>query len=211
MDTVLFLILGIVLGAALPWPNNAYGRSRHHRLTDKQPPAYETKAFDHEALQKKLKAPDVRPTLEASQKATVKLCDDNSDFAALKREFEERWIARHKLHNAESQQEEGDDNGAGDSEKALILEAPDVEPDQRTATVASFILGFCGDYVRQHEIGDLKEMEQAMRSAISRRFPNLTAMDVRKAAALAETVARANRGQTALSAPPAKQYQAAGR
>jgi hypothetical protein len=42
-----------------------------------------------------------------------------------------------------------------------------------------------------------------MRSAISRRFPNLTAMDVRKAAALAETVARANRGQTALGAPQA--------
>jgi hypothetical protein len=36
--------------------------------------------------------------------------------------------------------------------------------------------GFCGDYVRQHEIGDLKEMEHAMRSAISRRFPNLTAI-----------------------------------
>jgi hypothetical protein len=197
MDTVLFLILVIVLGAALPWPNSAYGRSRHHRLTDKQPPAYETKVFDHEALQKaavklvKLKAPDVRPTPEASQKATLKLCDGNSDFA-LKREFEERWIA-------ESQQEEGNDNGAEDSEKELILEAPDAEPDQRTATVASFILGFCGGYVRQNEVGDFKEMECAMRSAISRRFPNLTAMDVRKAAALAETVARANRGQTALN------------
>ena len=31
MDAVLFLILVIVLGAALPWPNSAYGRSRHHR------------------------------------------------------------------------------------------------------------------------------------------------------------------------------------
>jgi hypothetical protein len=203
MDTVLFLILVIVLGAALPWPNSAYGRSRHHRQTDKQPPAYETKAFDHEALQKKLKAPDVRPTLEASQKATVKLCDDNSDFA-LKREFEERWIA-------EAQQEEGDDNGAGGSEKALILEAPDVEPDQRTATVANFMITFCGEYVKRYPIRGLEESVRAMRKAIDLRFPNLTAMDVRKAAALAETVARANRGQTALSAPPAKQYQAAGR
>jgi hypothetical protein len=42
-------------------------------------------------------------------------------------------------------------------------------------------------------------MERAMQSAISRSFPNLTAMDVRKAAALAETMARANRGQTALN------------
>ena len=90
-----------------------------------------------------------------SQKATVKLGDGNSDFA-LKREFEERWIA-------ESQQEEGDDNGAEDSEKALILEAPDVEPDQRTATVASFILGFCGEYVKQYPIGGLKETVRAMR------------------------------------------------
>src|SRR5262245_44857749 len=116
MDAVLFLILVIVLGAALPWPNSAYGRSQHHRLT----PADETKVFDHEALQKaavKLKAPDVRPTPEASQKATVMLCDDDSDFAALKRKFDERWIAH-------SQQEKGDDNGAEDSEKALIS-APD--------------------------------------------------------------------------------------
>ena len=53
MDTVLFLILVIVLGAALPWgPHTAYGRSQYHRLTDKQPPADETKVFDHEALQK---------------------------------------------------------------------------------------------------------------------------------------------------------------
>ena len=119
----------------------------------------------------------------------MKLGDGNSDFA-LKRDFEERWIA-------ESQQEEGDDNGAG--EKALILEAQDVEPDQRTATVADFMLGFCDGYFRQHGIGDLKEMERAMLSAISRRFPDLKAIDVRKAAVLAETVARANRGQTALN------------
>jgi hypothetical protein len=33
-----------------------------------------------------------------------------------------------------------------------------------------------------------------MRKAIALRFPNLTAMDLRKAAALAETMARANRG-----------------
>ena len=45
MDAVLFLILVIVLGAALPWPNSAYGRSQYHRLTDKQSPAYETKVF----------------------------------------------------------------------------------------------------------------------------------------------------------------------
>ena len=194
MDTVLFLTLVIVLGAALPWPNSAYGRSQYHRLTDKQP--------DHEALQ--VKALDVRPTPEASQKATVKLCDDNSDFAALKREFEERWIAK-------SQQEEGDDNGAEDSEKALILEGPDVEPYQRAATLANFMVTFCDEYVKRYPIGGLEESVRAMRKAIALRFPNLTAMDVRKAAALAETVARANRGQTALSAPPAKQYQAAGR
>jgi hypothetical protein len=188
MDTVLFLILVIVLGAALPWPNSAYGRSQLHRLTDKQPPADETKVFDHEALQKapvKLKASDVRPTPEAWQKATVKLCDDDSDFAALKREFEERWIAQ-------SQQEEGDDNGAEDSEKALILEAPDVEPDQRSATVANFMLTFCGEYAKRYPIGGLEESVRAMRKAIALRFPNLTAMDVRKAAALAETMARAN-------------------
>ena len=54
-DTVLFLTLVIVLGAALPWPNSAYGRSQYHRLTDKQP-------NDHEALQKaavEVKALDV--------------------------------------------------------------------------------------------------------------------------------------------------------
>jgi hypothetical protein len=185
MDAVLFLILVIVLGAALPWPNS-YGRSQHHRLTDKQP--------DHEALQKaavEVKALDVRPTTEASPKATVELCDDNSDFA-LKREFEERWIAK-------SQQEEGDDVGAEDSEKALILEAPDLEPDQRAATVANFMLTFCGEYVKRYPIGGLEESVRAMRKAIALRFPNLTAMDVRKAAVLAETMARANRGQTALN------------
>src|SRR5262245_3881774 len=195
MDTVLFLILVIVLGAALPWPNSAYGRSQYHRLTDKQPPAYETKAFDHEALQKaavKLTAPDVRPKPEGSQKATVMLCDDDSDFAALKRELEERWIAK-------SQQEEGDDNGDEDSEKALILEVPDVEPDQRTSTVANFMLTFCGEYVKRYPIGGLEESVRAMRKAIALRFPNLTAMDLRKAASLAETMARANRGQTALN------------
>ena len=73
MNTVLFLSLVIILSAALPWwPNSAYGRSQHHRLRDKQPPAYETKIFNHEALQKaavKLKALDVRPTPEASPKA----------------------------------------------------------------------------------------------------------------------------------------------
>jgi hypothetical protein len=201
MDAALFLILVIVLGAVLPWPNSAYGRSQHHRQTDKQPPAYETKVFDGEALQKvavKLEAPDVRPIPESSQKATVKLYDGNSDFA-LKREFEERWMAQHKLHRAESQQEEGDDNGAEDSEKTLILEAPDVEPDQRTATVANFMITFCGEYVKRYPIGGLEESVRAMRKAIDLRFPNLTAMDLRKAAALAETVARANRGQTALN------------
>jgi hypothetical protein len=195
MDAVLFLILVIVLGAALPWPNSAYGGSQYHRLTDKQPPADETKVFDHEALQKaavNLKAADVRPTPETSQKATVKLCDDDSDFAALKREFEERWIAQ-------SQQEEGDDNGVEDSEKALILEAPDVEPDQRSATVANFMVTFSGEYVKRYPIGGLEESVRAMRKAIALRFPNLTAMDLRKAAALAETMARANRGQTALN------------
>ena len=85
MDTVLFLILVIVLGAALPWPNSAYGRSQHDRRKDTQPPAYETKVFDHEALRKaavRLKALDERSTPEASQKA-----------AAI-REFEERWFAQ---------------------------------------------------------------------------------------------------------------------
>jgi hypothetical protein len=179
---------------------STYGRSQHHRLRDNAPPAYETEALHHEALQTTAVKLDVRPTPEASLKAAVKLCDGNSETYDLIREFEERWIARHKLHRAESQEEEGDDNGAEDSEKVLILEASDVEPDQRTAMVASFMLGFCGGYFRQHEIGDdLKEMERAMRSAISRHFPDLKAMDVRKAAVLAETVARANRGQTALN------------
>jgi hypothetical protein len=84
MNTVLFLSLVIILGAgaALPWcRNSAYGRSQHHRLRDKQSPAYETKVVDRVALQKaavKLKALDVRPTPEASQKV-VKLCDGNSE------------------------------------------------------------------------------------------------------------------------------------
>jgi hypothetical protein len=59
------------LGAAL-WPKNSYGGSQRRRLRDKQPPAYVTKVFDHEALQKaavKLKALDVRPTPEALRKA----------------------------------------------------------------------------------------------------------------------------------------------
>src|SRR5262245_52287069 len=142
MNAVLFLILVIILGAAL-WPKSTYGRSQHHRLRDKQPPAYEIKAFHHEALQKaavklkaldappipealqkaavKLKALDVPPTPEASQKAAVKLYDSDSETYDVIRELEERWIARHKLHRAESQQEEGDDNGADNSEKALIL------------------------------------------------------------------------------------------
>ena len=106
MNAVLFLSLVFILGAAVPfpwWQNSAYGRSQHHRLRDKQPPAYETKVFDHEALQKaavRLKALDVRPTPEASQKAAVKLSDGNSEThlmqgdVALIREFEERWIAR---------------------------------------------------------------------------------------------------------------------
>ena len=101
MNAVLFLSLVIILGAAL-WPN-AYRRSQHHRLRDRQAHAYETKIFDHEALQKaavKLKALDVRPITEASQKAAVRLCDGNSETypmqgdGALIREFEERWIAR---------------------------------------------------------------------------------------------------------------------
>ena len=79
MNALLFLSLVFILGAAVPfpwWQNSAYGRSQHHRLRDKQPPAYETKVFDHEALQKaavRLKALDVGPTPEASQKAAVKL------------------------------------------------------------------------------------------------------------------------------------------
>jgi hypothetical protein len=73
MNAVLFLSLVIILGAAL-WPKNSYGRwQHHHRLRDKQsPPAYETKIFNHEALQKaavKLKALDVQPSAEASQTA----------------------------------------------------------------------------------------------------------------------------------------------
>ncbi len=99
MNAVLFLSLVLILGAAL-WPKSTYGRSQHHRLRDKQPPAYETKVLDHEALQKavvKLKALDVRPTPEASQKAAVKLCDGNSEThlmqgdVALMREYQERW------------------------------------------------------------------------------------------------------------------------
>jgi hypothetical protein len=95
MHAVLFLSLVFILGAAVPfpwWPNSSYGRSQHHRLRDKQPPAYETKVFDHGALQKaavRLKALDERSTPEASQKAAVKLCDGD-----LMREFEERWSAR---------------------------------------------------------------------------------------------------------------------
>jgi hypothetical protein len=100
MNAVLFLSLVIILGAAL-WPKSSYGRSQH-RLRDKQPPAG-TKVLNHEALQKaavKLKALDIRPTPEASQKAAVKLRDGNAETylmqgdKALRREFEERWIAR---------------------------------------------------------------------------------------------------------------------
>ena len=75
MDAVLFLSLVIILGAAL-WPKNTYGRSQRHRLRDKQPPACVIKVFDHEALQKaavKLKALDVRPTSEASQKVVKRM------------------------------------------------------------------------------------------------------------------------------------------
>ena len=106
MNALLFLSLVFILGAAVPfpwWQNSAYGRSQHHRLRDKQPPAYETKVFDHEALQKaavRLKALDVGPTSEASQKTAMKRSDGNSEThliqgdVALIREFEERWIAR---------------------------------------------------------------------------------------------------------------------
>ena len=72
MNAVLFLSFVFILGAAL-WPKNSYRRWRRHRLRDKQsPPAYETKIFNHEALQKaavKLKALDVQPSAEASQTA----------------------------------------------------------------------------------------------------------------------------------------------
>jgi hypothetical protein len=74
MNTVLFLSLVIILGAAL-WPKNTYGRWQHHRLRDKQSSAYETKIFNHEALQKavvKLKALDVQPSREASQPTAVR-------------------------------------------------------------------------------------------------------------------------------------------
>jgi hypothetical protein len=101
LDTVLFLSLGIILCAALPWwPNIPYRRTQHHRLRDKRLPVYETKVFDHEALQKaavKLKALDVRPTPEASQKGAVKLCDGDSETHRMQgdvdllREFQERW------------------------------------------------------------------------------------------------------------------------
>ena len=91
MNAVLFLSLVIILGAAL-WPKNTYRRSQHAGLRDKQAPAYETKVFDHEALQKaaaKLQA------LEASQNAAVKLCDGKMQGdVALISEFEERWKAR---------------------------------------------------------------------------------------------------------------------
>jgi hypothetical protein len=70
MNAVLFLSLVIILGAAL-WPKNSYGRWQHHRLREKQfPPAYDTKIFNHDALQKvavKLKALDVEPSAEAPQ------------------------------------------------------------------------------------------------------------------------------------------------
>ena len=48
---------------------------------------------------------------------------------------------------------------------------------------------FCGEYVKRYPIGGLEESVRAMRKAIALRFPNLTAMDVRKAAVLAETMA----------------------
>ena len=98
MNALLFLSLVFILGAAVPfpwWQNSAYGRSQHDRRKDTQPPAYETKVFDHEALRKaavRLKALDERSTPEASQKAAVKLCDGNPI-----REFEEHWIARSAL------------------------------------------------------------------------------------------------------------------
>src|SRR5262245_18050873 len=100
MNAVLFLSLIIILGAAL-WPKSSFGRSQL-RLRDKQPSAYEAKVLDHEALQKavvKLKTLDVRPTPETSQNAAV-LCEGNAETylmqgdIALRREFEERWIAR---------------------------------------------------------------------------------------------------------------------
>jgi hypothetical protein len=72
MNAVLFLSLVIILGAAL-WPKNSYRRWQHRPLRDERsPPAYETKIFNHEALQKaavKLKALDVQPSAEASQTA----------------------------------------------------------------------------------------------------------------------------------------------
>jgi hypothetical protein len=101
MNAILFLSLVIILGAALG-PKGTYGRSQHHCPRDKQAPTYETKVFDHEALQRaavKLKALDVQPTTDAWQKAAVKVCDGNSETYpmeghALIREFGERWVAR---------------------------------------------------------------------------------------------------------------------
>jgi hypothetical protein len=99
VNAVLFLSLVIILGAALG-PKGTYGGSQ--RLRNKQTLTYETKVFDHEALQRaaaKLKALDVQPTTDAWQKAAVKLCDGNSKTYsmqgdALIREFGERWIER---------------------------------------------------------------------------------------------------------------------
>jgi hypothetical protein len=103
LDTVLFLSLGIILCAALPWwPNIPYRRL----------PVYETKVFDHEALQKaavKLKALDVRPTPEASQKGAVKLCDGDSETRRMQgdvdllREFQERWTRAGAEKRSQSQ------------------------------------------------------------------------------------------------------------
>jgi hypothetical protein len=97
MNAVLFLCFVIILGAAL-WPKNSYRRRQHHRLRDQQTPTYETKVYDHEALQRaavKLKALDVQPTTDAWQKAAVKLSETYPmQGDALIRAFGERWIAR---------------------------------------------------------------------------------------------------------------------
>jgi hypothetical protein len=101
MNAILFLLLVIVLGAALGL-KGTYRRSQHHRPADQQPPAHEIKIFDHEALQKvaaKLEALDLLPAASASQNSAVKLCDGDSETypkhgEALIREFGERWSAR---------------------------------------------------------------------------------------------------------------------
>jgi hypothetical protein len=78
LNPILFLSLVIILGAALPWwPYSASGRLRHSRAM---------------TAETRTRCAHRGSTPEASQKAAMKLSDDN--WETLRREFEERWLAQ---------------------------------------------------------------------------------------------------------------------